>query len=77
MLYVNLGISFVYGHVMSREAQKYFERHHILYEYEFLVDMIVNKTNDDFDPLEKAVADFDDIEQAPQMLKEILKKIGK
>ncbi len=75
LLYVYLGVHFVYGHVLSREAQKYFERYHILYEYEFLVDMIVNKTNDDFDPLDKAVADLDEIETAPQEIQKVLKTL--
>lgn len=69
MLIVKAKIKEVYTKVLSENGQKILEKYHIPYEYEILTKEIINRKGDDICPMEKAVKDIDDIEEAYQILK--------
>ncbi len=53
----------VYGLLMSRTAIKVFTDHGIEYDYQDIVDTILNRTGDGLCPLEDSVKNTDDLEQ--------------
>lgn len=63
-LYVHLGVCRVYAGVMSRGAVSVFEKYGVSFECENLVDAILNRRRDGFCPMETAVRDIDNIDQA-------------
>lgn len=68
LLLVLSGVKEVYGKIMSREAVKVFQQHHVEYSYEALVDYIQNRHQDGLCPLEQCVLKEDDPLQAWQRL---------
>lgn len=69
LLFVKEGFVAVYGKVMSEAGKKVLEDHNIRYEYGTLVPKIINRAGDDICPMEKAVMDIDDPEEAFKVLK--------
>ena len=67
-LYVLLGVSEVYGAVMSEAALHTLTRFGIGAEYGQLVDHIVNRTNTGYCPMEEAVRGIEDPESAREAL---------
>lgn len=67
-LYVLLGVSEVYGTIMSEPAKRTLERFGIEASYGQLVDHIVNRTNTGNCPMEEAVRGIEDPELARQAL---------
>ncbi len=64
MLFVLVGVKSVYGEVMSREGQKFLEKHDVDYSYGVLTEKIINRKGDGVCPMEQTVAEIDDIETA-------------
>lgn len=69
MLFVKSGIKSVYAKTLSLSGKKVLELYNITYEYETLAEKIINRQGDDICPMEKAVANTDDIEEAYTILK--------
>ena len=63
-LYVLLGITAVHAGVISRPALTVLERYGIEASFETLVDAIQNRTKDGFCPMERAVWEIDDPQEA-------------
>ena len=71
MLFLKAKIKAVYSYVMTRTALSILERHGIEVRYERLTDVILNRTETDLCPMEKAVKDIsdDDFEEAYEVIK--------
>ena len=67
-LYVLLGVSAVYGAVMSEAALSTLTRFNIMASYGQLVDHIVNRTNTGNCPMEEAVAGIEEPERAREAM---------
>lgn len=64
MLYVKLGIKELYASVLSKPALEVLTKNGISAEYGKLVGAIRNRTGDGFCPMESAVIDITDIDEA-------------
>ena len=64
MLYVLLGVSEVYAHVMTKTARDILVNAGIGLSFETLTDVILRRDGKDLCPMEKAVKDIDDPEDA-------------
>ena len=67
-LYVLLGVREVYAAVISRPALDVLERYNIGIVYDVLVPAIRNRTDTGFCPMETAVLDIDDANEAYRVL---------
>ena len=67
-LYVLLGVREVYAAVISRPALDVLERYNIGIVYDMLVPAIRNRTDTGFCPMETAVLDIDDANEAYRVL---------
>ncbi|MCL2353788.1 MAG: DUF1893 domain-containing protein [Defluviitaleaceae bacterium] len=63
------GAAFIYGNIMSARAVDYLEKHNIPHQYGMLVDAIINRAGDDTCPLEKAVLNIEDKDEAYEAIK--------
>ena len=75
LLYKGLKISALYAGVISRPALSVLENAGVLCKYDGLVDMIINRKGDGRCPMEEAVLDIDDYEQAVRAIKRKLAHI--
>lgn len=69
MLFVKAGITEVYGETMSRSGAEFLELHNIPYSYGTLTEKIINRQGTDICPMEKTVADINDIDEAYDALR--------
>jgi len=74
-LYCLLGVKAVYAHVISQPAADVFVRAGIALEYGILVSAIRNRTDTGFCPMETAVLEISDPQDALQALKTALRKL--
>lgn len=75
LLFVKCGIKNVFAKTLSENGKKILERFGIDYEYETLAEKIINRSGTDICPMEKAVANTDDPEEAFQILKNKLSEL--
>ena len=75
LLFVKMGISEVYGEVMSRDAAEILKKSNIAYGFGTLCKYIVNRQGDGKCPMEQAVSGTDDPTVAVGLLKDTLKKL--
>lgn len=68
-LFVKMKVAFVYGSVMSEKAKEIFLRCNIPFSYQTLTKVIINRKGDGVCPMEKAVENVSDPEEAYQILK--------
>ena len=76
LIYVLLGASCVYGHVMTRDAVRIMEDAGIVVSYDISADKIINRAGTDICPMEKAVADTDDPLEAVSAVRAKLTEMG-
>ncbi len=69
LLFVKCGIRAVFARTLSQGGKKVLEHYGIACEYETLTERIINRLGTDTCPMEKAVADTDDPEEAYAILK--------
>ena len=69
LLFVKCGIKKVFAKTLSLYGKKILERYGIDYEFEVLTEKIINRTGTDICPMEKAVMDTVDPEEAYEILK--------
>jgi len=74
-LYCLLGVKAVYAHVISQPAAEVLVRAGITLEYGTMVSAIRNRTDSGFCPMETAVWDISDPQEALQALKDALSKL--
>ncbi len=77
ILFVKAGISAVHGKIMSESGKAYLESHSIPCTYDILTKRIINRHGTDICPMEKAVAEIDDVETGYIALKSRLNEIKK
>ena len=75
MLFVKAGISEVYGRIMSKAACGFLREHKTPFSYDMLTDSIINRKGDDICPMEKAVMNINDIDEAYQALDKTVKRL--
>ena len=75
LLFVKCGIKNVFAKTLSENGKKILERFGIDYEYETLAEKIINRAGTDICPMEKAVANTDDSEEAFKILKNKLSEL--
>ena len=75
LLFVKCGIKRVFAKTLSEYAKKTLELYGIDYEYETLTERIINREGTDTCPMEKAVTDTDNPEEAYIILKNTLKEL--
>ena len=76
LLFVKCGITNVFAKTLSQKAKKVLETYGVYYEYETLTDSIINRAGTDICPMEKAVVNTDDPEEAYKILKDKLHLMG-
>ena len=76
LLFVKCGIKKVFAKTLSQKGQKILEKYGVEYEYQTLAEYIINRAGTDICPMEKAVADIDDPEDAYSVLKDKLNLMG-
>lgn len=76
LLFVKCGIKNVFAKTLSENGKKILERYGIDFEYETLAEKIINRSGTDICPMEKAVANTDDPEEAYAQIAQALKKIS-
>ena len=72
-----LGVGEIYAVVISRSAKKILDGHGIKYSCGEEVEYIINRKKDGMCPMEKAVMDIDDPDEAPTKIKETIEKMRK
>lgn len=70
MLYVLLGVSNVHAIVISVKAKEVLEKNGIGVTYDSLVERIHNRTNTGFCPMEEAVWEMEDLQEALQAVRD-------
>ncbi len=76
LLYIYMGVSKVYAEVMSKAAEEILKAEGIVYEYETLVEKIINRRGDDICPMEKAVIGIDTPEKALKAVSRRVKELS-
>lgn len=75
LLFVKCGIKRVFAKTLSEYAKKVLELYGIDYEYETLTERIINREGTDTCPMEKAVTNTENPEEAYIILKNKLKEL--
>ena len=75
LLFVKCGIKRVYAKTLSQYVKGILERYGTDYEYEVLTERIINRAGTDTCPMEKAVANTDNPEEAYVVLKNKLMEL--
>ncbi len=76
-LYVLLGVERVYAGIVSKPAKEIFEKNGIALDYDMLVELIENRTRTGLCPMETAVIDATDPQEAPALIRAALEKLKK
>ncbi len=74
-LYLLMGVKQLYAEVLSQHALRLLEQHHIECEYGRLVPAIRNRAGDGFCPMESAVRNIDDPDEAVSVIKQTLETL--
>lgn len=69
LLFVKCGIKNVFAKVLSESGKRALEKFGVCYEYETLTPKIVNRAGTDICPMEKAVINTENAEEAYVLLK--------
>ena len=76
-LFVKCNIKNVYAKVLSKSGKEILDKYHIYYEYETITEKIINREGNDICPMEKAVLNSNDINEAYELLKNKLDSLKK
>lgn len=68
MLLILSGVKFIYAYVLSQKAKEVLEQYEVSYEYQELVDYIVNRDRTGMCPMEETVYDIYDLNEAFEAL---------
>ena len=75
LLFVKCGIKRAFAKTLSESAKKVLELYGVDYEYETLAAKIINRDGTDICPMEKAVLDTNNAEEAYSILQDKLKML--
>ena len=76
LLFVKCGIKSVFAKTLSEYGKNVLERYGIKFEYAILTERIINREGTDVCPMEKAVMNTDDPEEAYEILKNKLMELN-
>lgn len=76
VLFVKAGITAVYARTLSQSGKDMLEKHGIPFEYDALTERIINRAGNDVCPMEKAVADVEDVEEGYRVLCETAARLS-
>lgn len=76
LLFVKCGIINVFAKTLSQSAKSILELYGIAYEYEVLTERIINRAGTDTCPMEKAVWNTNNPDEAYSILKDKLKAMS-
>lgn len=76
LLFVKCGIKCVYAKTLSQGGKRALELYGVPCEYDTLTERIINREGTDVCPMEKAVANTFDAEEAYRLLRDTLKLIN-
>lgn len=74
-LIIDAQVKYIYGYVMSKNAIVELEKNNIEFEYEILIDNILNKDGTDLCPMEKIALQNNDTQEMINEIKNFLNKI--
>ena len=77
MLFVKCKISSVFAKTLSEGGEEILKRHGVRFEYENLVERIINRDGTDICPMEKTVSNTEDIEEGYLLLEEKIRSMKK
>ena len=77
LLFIKCGIKEVFAKTLSQSAKKVLEDNGVLCTYETLTERIINRAGTDICPMEKAVLNTSDPEEAYTLLKQTLRALNK
>lgn len=75
LMFVKSGIAHVYAKTLSEYGKSILELYGVDYDYEILTERIINREGTDTCPMEKAVLNTDDPEEAYEILKNKLTEL--
>jgi hypothetical protein len=75
LLCIYAGIRKVYAEVLSKKAQVLFEENKVLYQWQLLVDNVLDVNKTGICPLEKAAADISNPEDSYKVFKALMEKM--
>ena len=75
MLLILSGVKEVYCIVLSKAGQKILEEYNITYHYDELTDYIISRKGDDMCPMEKTVANINNLNEAYKALNDKLSSL--
>ncbi len=75
MLFAFAGVTEIYADVISRSAMEFLDSSEISYSYKIVADSIINRKGDGICPMEQAVADISDKNEAYETIKLTLRKL--
>ena len=75
LLYARLGVQALYGRIISEQALPILDQQGVTYAYDTKVPFIINQRNDGMCPMEQAVWDVSDPEEAELRLKNKVRKM--
>ena len=76
MLFVKCGIKAVFAKTLSESGKRVLQEHGIAFAYETLTDKIINRAGTDLCPMEKALLNTCDVEEAYCILKNKLQAMS-
>ena len=74
LLYAKMGLSAVYAEVLSVSGEEILKKYNIYYEYKTLTKNIINRRGDGLCPMEQAVENIADPDEAYKVLSAKIKK---
>lgn len=74
LLYAKMGLSAVYAEVLSVSGEEILKKYNIYYEYKTITEYIINRRGDGACPMEQAVENISDPEEAYKVLSAKIKK---
>ncbi|MDE7394510.1 MAG: DUF1893 domain-containing protein [Clostridiales bacterium] len=74
MLLIKCGVKSVYAEVLSGHGKRILERYGVAVDHATLTESIINRAGTDMCPMEKAVLDTDNLDEAFAILKEKTQK---
>ena len=75
LLFIKCGIKSVFAKTLSWQGKRILELYGLAFEYDTLTEKIINRMATDICPMEKAVLDTDNPDEAYIILKNVLKSI--
>ena len=76
MLLCLSGVKRVYCVVLSKTGKEILDKYGVIYQYENLVEFIINRKGNDICPMEKTVKDIDDLNDAYIALKKKVEELS-